>query len=62
MPFTKKAARFFETDTAEHEIPSKSLRHMREETHEQYRGKVGGFAKGGMRHSMAALHKKARGR
>lgn len=47
MPWTKKQARFFETDTAKRTIPRHTLAKMRRETHAQYRGE--GFARQPMR-------------
>jgi hypothetical protein len=43
MPWSPRQCRYFETATAARKgVPAK----MRQECHEQYRGKPGGFAKG----------------
>lgn len=44
MPWSPRQCRYFETDTAKRAgVPAK----MRQECHDQYRGKKGGFRGGG---------------
>jgi hypothetical protein len=54
MPYSKKACRYFETDTAKAKgVPAT----LKSECHEQYRGQPGGFTP--RRPSMRALHASA---